>query len=588
VVDEYYMMSTMLSMSRSPQSLRRECDEDDDLETPLYIPDGEGFIKGEHDEDNDFQTQEHAPDCENSNSFSTPPRNRAANFKTESSPVSLASTKRASSPARSSTGSLSDAGTSTPVGLRPSPTTAFTALNGIVQPPKKRVKLTFAEKEEQKILKAVRDQEKAEERAQRELEKKAKEEDKARRDAEKEAERKRKEAEREEKRLVKEAERAEKEEKRLIKEAERAEKDREKKAKEDEKRRKEEEKQRIEEEKRKKERSQPTLNAFFKKPATAPNDGGLRKSPSPAPRAAIQSSSVSIAKSPCKLDSVPEYQKRFPPFFVQNNVKVAPFTQFGRDERALNALEDVIDSYIHGQRSPEKRQPFDPVRLFNLLHFNVKPRGRKITPVREIMSQILGNSKRPIDLTTDSQNIQIKNTRNLLRKVPYKILSFAEDVRPPYKGTYTSHPISGMRRMARNPTRRDLPHVNYDYDSEAEWEDDDGEDVESDCNDDEEIGDGGEDLEEFLDDAEAESLNARKIVMQGDLESKCSGLCWEDQKRRGPNVKMYRYLMEIITGESLPRLYKVQALKLIQMVLKSEHQLTRLQPTTGTHPHPLA
>lgn len=577
-------MSTMLSASTSPQSFKRERDEDDDLETPLYIPDGEGFIKGAHDEDNEFQTQHNVPNCESSNSLSTPTRNRTTNFKTELSPVSLASTNRASSPARSSTGSLSDAGTSTPVGLRPSPTTAFTALNGIMQPPKKRVKLTFAEKEEQRILKAVRDQEKAEERAQKDIEKKAKEEDKARRDAEKEAERKRKVAEREEKRLAKEVERAEKEEKRLIKEVERAEKDKEKKAKEDEKRRKEEEKQRIEEEKRKKERSQPKLISFFKKPATGSSDDSPRNPPSPAPGAAVKSSSISITKSPCKLDSVPEYQKRFPPFFVQNNVKVSPFTQFGRDERASNALQDVIDSYIHGQRSPEKRRSFDPVRLFNLPNFDVKPRGRRITPVREIMSQILGNAKRPIDLTTDSQNIQIKNTRNLLRTVPYKILSFAEDVRPPYKGTYTSQPMSGMRRMTRNPTIRDLPHVDYDYDSEAEWEDEDGEDVESDCNDDEEVGDGGEDLEEFLDDAEAETLNARKLIMQGDLEPKCSGLCWEDQKRRGPNVKMYRYLMEIITGESLSRLYKMQLLTLIQKILKSERPLTLLQPAIGTPP----
>jgi chromatin assembly factor 1 subunit A len=545
----------MPSASRSPQSIKRERDEDEDIETPLYIPDGKGFIKGEQDGQGDFETISRNLDCEAGNSFSTPHRIRATNFKAESSPVSPTSARRASSPARSSTGSLSEAGTSTPVGLRPSPTTAFTALNGVVQPPKKRAKLTFAEKEEQRILKAVRDQEKAEERAQRELEKKAKEEDKARRDAEKEAERKRKDAEREEKRLVKEAERAEKEEKRLIKEAERAEKDKEKKAKEDEKRRKDEEKQRMEEEKKKKERSQPKLNTFFKKPATAPNDDCLRKSPSPAPGAVTQLSSISTTKSPCKFDSVPEYQKRFPPFFVQNNVKVAPFTQFGRDEGALNVLQDTMDSYIHGKRSPEKRRPFDPVRLFNLPDFNSRHRGRKVTPVREIMSEILGNAKRPIDLTTDSQNIQIKNTRDLLRKVPYKILSFAEDVRPPYKGTYTTQPMSGMRRMARNPTSRDLPHVNYDYDSEAEWEDDDGEDVESDCNDDEEVGDGGEDLEEFLDDAEAETLNARKLVMQGDMEPKCSGLCWEDQKRRGPNVKMYRYLMEIINGESLFRFH---------------------------------
>jgi hypothetical protein len=45
--------------------------------------------------------------------------------------------------------------------------------------------------------------------------------------------------------------------------------------------------------------------------------------------------------------------------------------------------------------------------------------------------------------------------------------------------------------------------------------------------------------------------------MQGDMEPKCSGLCWEDQKRRGPNVKMYRYLMEIINGESLSRFHNI-------------------------------
>lgn len=541
-------MSTMQSASNSPQSLKRERDEDNDLETQLYVPDCDKIIKGEHDEGDDLETPIYVPDCEASNSFSTTLSNRTPNLKRESDPSSTSPSKRASSPARSSTGSLSDVGTATPSAPRTSPATAFTALNGTVEPPKKRAKLTFAEKEEQKILKAIKYQEKAEERARKEIEKKAKEEDKARRDVDREAERKKKEAEKEEKRLVKEAERAEKEEKRLIREAERAEKEKEKKAKEDERRRKEEEKQRIEEEKKKKERSQPKLNAFFKKTDTSVKDEGPRKSPSPAPGATLQPISTSVTKSPCKNDSLSEYQKRFPPFFVQNNVRVAAFTQFGRDEGASNLLQNVIDSYIHGQRSPEKQRPFDSARLFNLPNYDVKPRGRRIIPVREIMSQILGHAKRPIDLTTDTQNMQIKTTRTLLQTVPYKILSFAEDVRPPYKGTYTSQPKSGMRRLARNPLRQDLPDVNYDYDSEAEWEAEDGEDIESDCDEDEDIGDGGEDLEGFLDDAGAETLNARKFVMQADLEPKCSGLCWENQKRRGPNVKMYRYLMEVITG----------------------------------------
>src|ERR1700724_2715324 len=144
-------MSTMLSASRSPQSLKRERDEDEDLESRLHK-----LTEEEYNKEDDFETARQVPDCEASNSFSTPMQNRITNVNSESSPLSLTSTRRASSPARSSTGSLSEAGPSTPVGSRPSPTTAFTALNGIVQPPKKRAKLTFAEKEEQRILKAVR------------------------------------------------------------------------------------------------------------------------------------------------------------------------------------------------------------------------------------------------------------------------------------------------------------------------------------------------------------------------------------------------------------------------------------------------
>jgi chromatin assembly factor 1 subunit A len=499
--------------SRSPQLLKRGHDEDDDLEKPPYMSDSEEF-----------------------NSFLVPPSIRP-NILEETSTRDSSHINRATSPACSSTGSLSDVGTATPSKTPNSPATAFAALNGIAQPPKKRVKLTFAEKEEKRLLKAVRDQEKAEERANKEAERKTREEEKARKDAEKDAERKKKEAEKEERRLVKEAEKAEKE--------------KERKARDDEKRRKEQEKQRSEDEKRKKERAQLKLNAFFKASNTVSKEDSPRKPQCQTSDAPVPSASVSITKSPSKNNTTSYYEEKFRPFFVQSKVKIAPMTQFTRDESVSKALQDTIDSYIYGRRDSEGLQPFDAARLFNVPDMRLKSRGRKIKSVREIISHILGDAKRPIDLTTDSQHLKIKNTRDLLKSVPYKILSFAEDIRPPYKGTYTSQPMTSMHKLARSPARRDLPLVNYDDDSEAEWEAEDGEDIESEGDEDEDVGEGEEDLDEFLDDAEVETVNARKLVLQADLEPKCSGLCWEDEKRRGPNVKMYRYVMEFITGQLL-------------------------------------
>ena len=174
-------------------------------------------------------------------------------------------------------------------------------------------------------------------------------------------------------------------------------------------------------------------------------------------------------------------------------------------------------------------------------------------PVKEIMAEFnSGNASKPIDLTTDSQNSQIKRRGDLLRTIPVKFLQFREDVRPAYRGTYTSRPVSGITKLARNPLRRDLPDTNYDYDSEAEWvedEDEDGEDLKSQGDEEEEVDDD-EDMDGFLDDEGDETANSRRLVLQGDLEPVSSGLCWEDRKKRTTNVKMNPYRMEVILGMS--------------------------------------
>ncbi|KAL2067512.1 hypothetical protein VTL71DRAFT_1937 [Oculimacula yallundae] len=476
-------------------------------------------------------------------------------------PISVG-TKRESSPARSSTGSLTDAGNVTPPrDLSPStvnlpaaadgtPSSAFAAMNGSAPPPPKKTKLTFQEKELKRINKEIRDKERAEEKARKDLEKQAHADEKARKDLEKQAladEKARKIAEKELERKKKEAER---EEKRLATEADKA-------AKEERRKKKEEEKLKIEEEKKKKDKGQMKLGNFFNIPTTVrpratSADSRGRTSMSPAP----QSSNISAAlASPKKTPSKPEsaYEKMFPDFYVQNGVTVAPINRFERDEEAVGTIESLLDSYILGSRSPGRVRSFDAPALFHTSSLHDVHRGKRYTPVREIMSEFYsGNSAKPIDLTTDSQNSRIIRTGDLLKKVPMKILHFQEDVRPPYRGTYTSRPVAGVSRLARNPLRRDLPNTDYDYDSEAEWvqDDEDAEDLKSEGDEEEELGDD-EDMDDFLDDENDETANSRRLVLQGDLEPVSTGLCWEDRKRRNSNVKMIAYRMEVILDPNI-------------------------------------
>lgn len=168
--------------------------------------------------------------------------------------------------------------------------------------------------------------------------------------------------------------------------------------------------------------------------------------------------------------------------------------------------------------------------------------------MRDLIAGITGRASHPIDLTIDDQNAEIIRSRDILKRTPMKLIQFQEDVRPPYRGTYTHQPKNGVHAMARNPFRKDLPDQNYDVDSEAEWveEDDDAEDLKSDDDDEEE--DDDEDMEDFLDDENDETAQAKRMLLQSDLEPISTGLCWEDKHKRNANVKMMPYRMEVILG----------------------------------------
>lgn len=124
------------------------------------------------------------------------------------------------------------------------------------------------------------------------------------------------------------------------------------------------------------------------------------------------------------------------------------------------------------------------------------------------------------------------------RATTIKYLHFSEDVRPPYVGTYTKLTTMSMLKLRRNPFRRGLSEVDYNYDSETEWAepDEDGEDLGSDCGDDEE-GEGeiesGDEMSEFLDDEGVDAVAGtagRRALAKSEMEPYCTGLCWEDSR----------------------------------------------------------
>lgn len=354
------------------------------------------------------------------------------------------------------------------------------------EPPKKRRKLTPAEKELQRVEKEQKAAEKEKQRAQKEAEKLVKDEEKRRKKEEKEV------------------------------------KDREKEL---EKQRKEHEKQKKEDERLKKERAQPKLAAFFVKPKTplkhpqppadlnSPLGQGRRKSmsvePGGEPVLLAQHTPMSCSK-PRQTD----YERKFLPFQLPSFTTMAPFLH-------LHETGGKLLEHLGNERSTTDTP--SPVSSF-FRDLNASSRGIWQPNAREVMETLNGSSHKPIDLTDDSGVTY--RAEDLLQHVTIRHLQFAEDVRPPYSGSYTKilSPRS-TARVRRNPFTRVRKDTDYDYDSEAEWEEpEEGEDLLSDGEDDEESIGAADEMEDFLDEDEG---GPKRRLITGDLKPVSTGLCWE-------------------------------------------------------------
>ena len=284
--------------------------------------------------------------------------------------------------------------------------------------------------------------------------------------------------------------------------------------------------------------SQLRLNAFFVQPSI-PN---VTSSASPtrstaSPLSSRRSSIGEIKEMESSRERSPslfltpqkvrpsDYERQFPPFFLQSHTVLAPQTRFSRDGKGIKYAQKRIDESLD-----QGGATIEPFNAYEMLHLspNSGQRFPRVHAVKDIISKIHGSARTPIDLTKSPSRRAIQNPTDLLKSVPMKYLKFFEDYRPPYTGTFTKpQDRRAMSKLCRRPFSRQLPNTNYDYDSEAEWEDPgEGEDLDSEGE--EEAGEDEDenDMEGFLDDDEGNTVKKRPLL--GELEPACSGICWED------------------------------------------------------------
>ncbi|KAI3334400.1 chromatin assembly factor 1 subunit A-domain-containing protein [Ustulina deusta] len=353
--------------------------------------------------------------------------------------------------------------------------------------------------------------EKAAEKAAKAAEKAAKAAEKARADAEKEANKAAKAAEKAKSDAAKEAKRQKKEEEELAAKA-------------------------------KKEKQQHILASFLKMTPTTPSNTSTHstttlKTDTPSPSAPKQEA------KPTKS----AYELNFKPFFIKSGVTMAaPLCQM--DDKTKEVKEAILDEYIRGDRGTyTPKHPFNATQTFELAF----PQQRGIIPpsVKKIMERVHGdpyqNTFGLANTRSESQTEKLFiSVQDELSVVPMKYIRFYEDVRPAYCGTITT-PMTyqKLRMLSRRPAGKILP-LAYDYDSEAEWVEDDGEDLD-DAEDEEEDLEGDEEMDDFVDDSEAVPTIIRP-GFETDSLPVSTGLCFENRKRLGPSTTVYKYRLEFL------------------------------------------
>ncbi|XP_065216774.1 chromatin assembly factor 1 subunit A-like [Planococcus citri] len=299
------------------------------------------------------------------------------------------------------------------------------------------------------------------ERLRKEKEKKRLEEKEEKQRLKEEKERKRLaelEAKNEEKRQKEEDRKAKEDEKKRQKEEERKLKEEERKQKEEERRQKEEEKRQKDEQKRQKEEQERKLK---EKTAAAFTNFFLPKNKE-IPKEQPDSSD--------RIDCT-----TFMPFEVKENMRLASVHRVNVSAEALRLLDEILQK--------DETLPKESLYLAALKSEHYKP-GKS-------------DNTWPLNATEDDDDVMIVGDEHSLpaAEMPMryrcKLIQFHENRRPAYRGTWRkqSKTVSG-----RTPFKHD-EIFDYEVDSDEEWEDEPGEDLEG----------GSEDEKESEDDYEVDN-----------------------------------------------------------------------------------
>ena len=290
-------------------------------------------------------------------------------------------------------------------------------------------------------------------------------------------------------------------------------------------------------------KAQMRLGTFFGRPAPAstppstPDDVSSGVSSRRSSIASVDMELPELDAKPIKTTN-PEFSSWILPFFPHEHTDIAPYNRFLTTTATTGLGIDWLDN---------AKQRAD-VDHNSLKRFGpAKPRTKRVVPVERVIAQMSGTHDKPIDLTGGSEP---RNAVELLERTSLKILSFREDFRPPYQGTFT-RAVSPRtsRRLRRDPAQRIMPKVDYGYDSEAEWEAPEAGD--EDLEDEDEMSDDEEAVDEMADFVDDEDEIARRRVTTTDVEPVCTGLCWEgeaDSSIAGIDLAMYR--MDVLSDDT--------------------------------------
>lgn len=228
-----------------------------------------------------------------------------------------------------------------------------------------------------------------------------------------------------------------------------------------------------------------------------------------------------------------DYSRTFLPFALQSFTIVAPTNRFSTlyDAENLRAFGDNWSEFAKPAASLALESVIQDAALHGLPPKVLPQTSKAVAAFTECLEKAHG--------IPSINNDASKGAFDMLESIPMKYLFFHEDVRPPYIGTQTGiSTVQELAKLARNPLRKQRTELDYQYESEAEWEElDDAEDLGSEGEDDAESLADSDDIA-FLDDEEAEdSARAKQRIIAKDMQPVSTGLCWDQNFARSSEWK---------------------------------------------------